>query len=506
VTAAPHSPGRSFSLRAVSLRAKLIGMVMATTLVALSLAGGALALFEFRSHRRTLADELTTVASMVGQILPAALVLRRVDTATQALHTLESHRDVVSACLYFGTGELFASYGRAGQPPACPPALAGNGAATTTEFAGDTLVLTQPIAGEDADATLRIVASMGEVQRRMRLFFLVLLLVLSGAALAALVLSSGLQRLVSTPILELASTAQQIARNYDYTLRAPQRTHDEVGAAVDAFNQMLDRIEGAVSERIKAEEALMALNTTLEERVADRTAAAEQKAAELKRSNEELERFASVASHDLQEPLRAVSSYTQLLKERLAPSMDEEMAAYLNHVIGGVGRMKVLINDLLNYSRVGRTLSRTLVDVNTVLDAALADLNTAITESGAVITRDPLPKVWANPGQLGQVLNNLVLNAIRFRGEAAPRIHISAQGQGEFWRLAVADNGIGIDAKHHDRIFIIFQRLHGRDRPGTGIGLAICRKIVELHGGKIWVESEPDKGSTFYFTMPAHGE
>jgi chemotaxis family two-component system sensor kinase Cph1 len=141
-----------------------------------------------------------------------------------------------------------------------------------------------------------------------------------------------------------------------------------------------------------------------------------------------------------------------------------------------------------------------------VLDAALADLNTAITESGAVITRDPLPKVWANPGQLGQVLNNLVLNAIRFRGEAAPRIHISAQGQGEFWRLAVGDNGIGIDAKHHDRIFIIFQRLHGRDRPGTGIGLAICRKIVELHGGKIWVESEPDKGSTFYFTMPAHGE
>jgi signal transduction histidine kinase len=492
-----------------SIRSKLIAMVMATTLVALSLAGGALAIFELRTHRRTLADELTTITDMVGQILPAALVLRRSDTATQALRTLESHRDVISACLYFEGGELFAWYvrgGGAGQPADCPRSLVGT--TGNTEFVGNTLVLTRPIAGEDTDAVLRIVASMGEVQRRVRMFGVVLLVVLSGAALAALVLSSGLQRLVSGPILELASTAQQIARNYDYTLRAPQRTDDEVGAAVDAFNQMLDRIEAAVSERVKAEEALMALNITLEERVADRTAAAEQKAAELKRSNEELERFASVASHDLQEPLRAVSSYTQLLKEHIETTgvqVDSEMKAYLDHVIGGVSRMKVLINDLLNYSRVGRTLTRTMVSVDRALDTALSDLSAAIADNGAEITRDELPRVWANPGQLGQVLSNVVLNAIRFRSEAAPRIHVSAERQGEFWRISVRDNGLGIEPKHHERIFVIFQRLHGRDRPGTGIGLAICRKIVELHGGKIGVESQLGQGATFWFTMPAEG-
>jgi signal transduction histidine kinase len=484
-----------------SIRAKLIAIVMSTTCVALILAGGALAAFQIRSHRAALERELATVADVVGQNLPAALIFEKADSAEKALHPLDSQPDVVSACLYDGAGRLFAKYIRAGYREPCParpePEIAG--------FLGQILILYHPVVvSGQSPGTLRMVASLGDLQRRIRIFGLVLLLVLSGAALAALVLSSGLQRLVSGPILELTSTAQKISQNHDYSLRAPQRTHDELGIAVDAFNQMLDRIAAAVSERKRAEEALMALNATLEERVAERTAKAEQQAAELKRSNEELERFASVASHDLQEPLRAVASYTQLLKQRFGPAIDPETELYLGHVLTGAGRMRALINDLLDYARVGRgTLSRAMVDSGAVLDGALADLSTALAESGAEVTRGPLPTLPANPGKLGQLLRNLITNAIRFKGDAPPHIDVRCERKGDVWEFAVRDNGIGIEPKHHERIFVIFQRLHGRDRPGTGIGLAICRKIVELHGGTIWVDSAPDQGSTFHFTLPA---
>jgi light-regulated signal transduction histidine kinase (bacteriophytochrome) len=262
-----------------------------------------------------------------------------------------------------------------------------------------------------------------------------------------------------------------------------------------------------VTERRRAEEQLRSLNATLEERVAERTAAAEQRAAELKRSNEELERFAYVASHDLQEPLRAVASYTQLLRQQLGDKLDADTELYLSHVLAGAARMRALINDLLDYSRVGRSaLERQLVDSAAVLDGALADLAPAMAESGAKITRGQLPQVAADPAQLGQLLRNLIVNAIRFRGDDPPVVDVRAERVGDYWQFAVRDNGIGIDPRHHERIFVLFQRLHGRERPGTGIGLAICRKIVDRHGGRIWVESEPGKGATFFFTIPVEGQ
>jgi len=483
-----------------SIRGKLMVMVMATTVVALSLTGGALTVFESRSHRRTLTSEMGAVADIVGQNVAAPLILERADSAEHALAALRSQPSVVSACLYDSGATLFAAYVRGGDRRACPV----RPSAVEAGFGGGRLVYYHsiPVTGQ-APATLRLVASLEEVQRRIRLFALVLLVVLSGAALAALLLSSWLQGLVSRPILDLAGTAQQISRNRDYTLRAPQQSHDEVGVAVEAFNQMLDRIQAAESEQKSAEQALMALNATLEQRVADRTAATEEKAAELKRSNEALERFASVASHDLQEPLRAVASYTQLLGQRLGAG-DPEIRLYVGHVLTAVARMKALITDLLDYARVGADIRPAgLVDASLALDLVLADLGPAIAESGTEVTRGPLPTVWAHPGPLRQLLGNLVTNAIRFRSGAAPRIDVSAEREGDWWRFAVRDNGIGIDPRHHQRIFVMFQRLHGADRPGTGIGLAICKKIVEMYGGRIWVESASGRGATFLFTLPA---
>jgi light-regulated signal transduction histidine kinase (bacteriophytochrome) len=261
-----------------------------------------------------------------------------------------------------------------------------------------------------------------------------------------------------------------------------------------------------VSERKYAEEELRALNVTLEVRIADRTAALEERAAELKRSNEELEAFAYVASHDLQEPLRAMASYAQLLKRQLGGKSGGDSDVYLDHLLEGATRLRTLINALLDYSRVGRrALDLRPLSLETVFETAMADLSATIADSGAEVRRGPLPVLNADPVQLGQLLRNLISNAIRFRRDESPVVEVSATLIDDHWRITVKDNGIGIDAKHFERIFIIFQRLHGRELAGTGIGLAVCKKIVERHGGQIWVESEPGRGSSFHFTLPLRG-
>jgi PAS domain S-box-containing protein len=226
---------------------------------------------------------------------------------------------------------------------------------------------------------------------------------------------------------------------------------------------------------------------------------------ELKRSNAELEQFAYVASHDLQEPLRAITGLVQLLQKHYQGKLDERADEYIVHVVEAAGRMQTLINDLLAYSRVdrrGNPFNRT--DFGKALDIALTNLQVAIQESNANITNDELPTLMADATQVSQVFQNLIGNAIKFREKGQPlRIHIGTREMENAWRFEVRDNGIGIEPQFYERIFGVFQRLHTRlDYPGTGIGLSLCKKIVERHGGHIWVESEVGRGSSFYFTIP----
>jgi len=227
-------------------------------------------------------------------------------------------------------------------------------------------------------------------------------------------------------------------------------------------------------------------------------------AAELKRSNSDLQQFAYAASHDLQEPLRTISGFVKLIEKRYKGKLDETANEFIKHTCDGVEGMRLLIKDLLVYSQVD-TKERIFEPINcsVVLEKAIHSLRSAIEESGAEVTYDPLPTVMADASQMSRLFQNLIGNAIKFHDEKPPRVHVSADREGDVWVFSVRDNGIGIDAKQRERIFVIFQRLHAREEfPGTGIGLAICKRIVERHGGRIWVESEIGNGSTFYFTIP----
>jgi light-regulated signal transduction histidine kinase (bacteriophytochrome) len=226
-------------------------------------------------------------------------------------------------------------------------------------------------------------------------------------------------------------------------------------------------------------------------------------AAELARSNAELEKFAYIASHDLQEPLRMITSYLYLLEHRYKDKLDTDAQDFINYAVDGAARMRRLIDGLLQYSRVNtQGQSFETVDCHMVLEQALANLQLTIAEEKATITHEPLPTLPGDAGQLVQLFQNLIGNALKYRGDEAPQIHILAEDQGSHWQFAVRDNGLGIDPKDADRIFELFQRLHTTQTySGTGLGLAICKKITERHGGRIWVESTPGLSSTFYFTL-----
>jgi two-component system, sensor histidine kinase and response regulator len=229
--------------------------------------------------------------------------------------------------------------------------------------------------------------------------------------------------------------------------------------------------------------------------------------AELARSNQDLEQFAYVASHDLQEPLRMVATYTQLLAERYRGKLDDNADKYIYYAVDGALRMQALVQDLLTFSRLGRQgTDLQSTDCNVVVEMAVKNLQTAIHESGAQVTHDHLPAVTADGSQLLQVFQNLIGNAIKFRGSKPPVIHVSAGKKRGEWVFSLTDNGIGIAPEHAEIVFVIFKRLHTRaEYPGSGIGLAICKKIIERQGGRIWVESQPGQGSIFKFTLPAAG-
>jgi signal transduction histidine kinase len=308
----------------------------------------------------------------------------------------------------------------------------------------------------------------------------------SALLLVALALAAwALRREVIGPIGALAGSVRRVAHgDYDLPVRTDgAREITDLGRDTEA---MRARIVEEVREVERARAEL------------------DRQAQDLQRSNAELEQFAYVASHDLQEPLRKVASFCQMLERRYAGQLDERADQYIHFAVDGARRMQDLINDLLAFSRVGRAAAvREPVDLREALARAESNLAARIEETGATVESGELPVVHGDPGLLTLVLQNLVGNAVKFHGDEPPHVRVDARREGDGWEVSVADNGIGIEPAYAERIFVIFQRLHTRaDYEGTGIGLAMCRKIVEHHGGRIWLDTEAGPGTTFRFTLP----
>jgi two-component system, sensor histidine kinase len=331
--------------------------------------------------------------------------------------------------------------------------------------------------------------SLGEGSRWLenvilRLLFIVALTVECTGLLLAITVSRGIQR----GLIEILLSSRAVAKG-DFRRRAKSYARDEIGMLANNFNTMAEELE-------RLEEENREVNNSLERKVRQRTS-------EMESKNKELEQFAYVASHDLQEPLRTISGFVELLQKEYQEKLQGNGVKYIDYLSQASDRMKTLIKDLLDYSRIGREKEAMVLDGNKLLAEVLADLGKSIKDSGAKVNAESLPSLHAYPTELKLLLQNLITNAIKFRHpDRVPDITIAVSEEYNYWGFMVGDNGIGIEPQFLERIFIIFQRLHSRTKyEGSGIGLAHCKKIVELHGGAIWAQSQPGQGSQFHFTI-----
>ncbi|HEX7306024.1 sensor histidine kinase [Lentzea sp.] len=371
--------------------------------------------------------------------------------------------------------------GQYAEPAIAGIRLSGPGSATTQDTDRGKAIFDQVRA--EVSALQNDIAELGRTARAEldHAAAVVLWLVIGmGVLLVAVIggLSLLLHRLLITPLADLAEHTRQVASgDFEHAIDAsgPRET------------VMLAEDVDAMRRRIVQElETLAAAKT------------------ELQRSNSELEQFAYVASHDLQEPLRKVASFCQLLQRRYGGQLDDRADQYIDFAVDGAKRMQGLINDLLAFSRVGRlTREQTVIDLNEVVRQVVDSFSERIEETRALVVAEDLPSVRGEATLLSAVFQNLISNALKFRGSSDPVVNIGAERDGDMWKFTVHDNGIGIEPEYADRIFVIFQRLHPKDAyPGTGIGLAMCRKIVEYHGGTIWLKTDVDSGTSFQFTLP----
>lgn len=482
--------------RDIPIRQKLLVIILATTAVTLLTSGLGIVLADSILFRGSLERDMVTFAHVIADNSVAAVAFNNPRAAAGILRTLRAKPHVLAACLYRQDGSLLARYLRAGSDARCPASPAGQ---EVSSDIGDQVVSRPVLLEGRRIGTLLVRYDLGEMSEWFRIFGVTVLLVLLLASLLGLALASKLRAAFAAPILELADTATRVSQTRDYGLRASRLSNDEVGGLVLAFNEMLAGIEfrdvelrNSLLSRDEALAHLERLNRDLNRTNED-----------LARSNQDLERFAFIASHDLQEPLRMVTLYSQMLIKKYG-QMDEQSAVYVDSIVAGTRQMRELLEDLLTYAEIAirSEPEPAPVDLNQVLAKATANLRVPIEENGAVVTADPLPTVHAYDAHMLSLFQNLIGNSIKYRAESAPRIRITATPDDGMYRFAFADNGIGIAPEYHARIFQAFKRLHGKDIPGTGIGLAICQRVVERGGGRIWVESEAGRGATFLFTIP----
>jgi signal transduction histidine kinase len=483
-------------LQRAPIRQKLMLIAILTTGGTLLLAGAAIIYFNVVRFKAEMTRDLETFADVVGQTSNAALTFGDPKTATEILAGVNPRPSIVAAALYDRQGQLFAQWtrDRVVQFPPAPPRR------DHSQFGNDFLVTFRPVAlQKERIGTVYLRRNLDELRNRIWTQALTVGVVFLASGIVALLLSSRLQLLISGPILDLAGTARAVSERRDYSIRAGKRTADELGALVDAFNDMLAQIQRRDSELQEAKEVL-------EERVEERTRELQQRNEELNQSNKELDDFAYIASHDLKEPLRGIHNFSSFLIEDYADKLDDDGRSKLETLMRLTRRMETLIDSLLQFSRLGRVdLGLDQVNLNEILAEVLDSLAISLREEQVEVkVPRPLPAVRADRARVGEIFHNLIVNAMKYNDKPEKWVEVGWRDNGAgppvFY---VRDNGIGIPEKHQDAVFRIFKRLHGRDKfgGGTGAGLTIAKKIVERHHGRIWLDSSAGNGTTFYFTL-----
>lgn len=468
------------AFRDMPIRQKLTALIIVIVASALALSAVGIIAADLYLFRGYLESDLSTFARVIAENSTASLAFEDPDSARELLNALRARQHIVSACLYRTTGSVLAQYLRPDSGGHCPTPSAHDGISSGPGrlMATRAVMLTGRPVGR-----LVILYDLDEMKERIWLYGLTVLGVIAAATLIVLLLSSKLRTMFTTPILRLADTTARVSESRDYSVRSEKLSNDEVGNLVDGFNEMLAGIQ---SRDIELRQSLDELRRSNEE---------------LARSNEDLERFAFVASHDLQEPLRMVTVYSQLLVREYGECGDA--AQYRDQIVSGTHRMRELLTDLLAYMEISSASEEyQAVDLNDVIEKVKTNLGLSIEETEAVVSAAKLPIIRAHASHWVSLFQNLIGNSLKYRSDRPPRIDVGVEDLGDAFRFSVADNGMGIEPEYHSKIFVAFKRLHGKSIPGTGIGLAICQRVVERYGGRIWVESQLGKGATFLFTFP----
>lgn len=469
------------------IRRKLMSVILMTSGAVLLLTCLAFFSYEFLTFRKTTVNQLSILGKIIASNSTAALAFDGRDEANQILAALNAEPHVVAACLYKEDGKLFAYYPKSLPPDAFPPASQKTG----YFFEKSYIVGFQPVLeGEQHLGTLYLKSNMNAIYQRFLLYGGIVILVMAVSFLLAYFLSKKLQKGISGPILSLAETAKAISDRQDYSVRASKLGIDELGALTDAFNHMLTRIEDQNLE-------ITSFNQRLEQKVDERTM-------QLEAANQELEAFSYSVSHDLRAPLRAVHGYAKILEEDYESVLDIEAKRLLTVVQDNAKKMGLLIDDLLAFSRLGRKeITKSLVDMNRLTESVISEINRNEAPKAKIILHPLLP-VTADPTLIKQVIINLLSNAVKYSfGVEAPLIEIKAFKEDKNIVFEIADNGAGFDNQYSSKLFGVFQRLHSAEEfEGTGVGLALVKRIITKHDGNVWAHGEVNKGATFYFSIP----
>lgn len=502
------SGARMVHIRDMTIRYKLISIIMAASIASLVLAGATFVGWEWHSLRRTLVRNLSTQAQIIAANSMAALAFEDAKGAEQVLEALKAEPSIVFGCVYRTNGEVLASYYRVGitasEVELTTPGKRGH------SFDDQLLTVFEPVVMDDKKIGMVCMRSdLKPLYSMLKRNTVTIVIILLFASCAAYIISAGLQGIISAPILRLASVARVVSEEKEYSVRAVKHSGDEVGTLIEAFNEMLEQIQ-------QRDAALVNANTELEKRVEERTAELNEEVMvrrkaedvfagmvrQLTRTHRELREFTRISAHDLKTPLRAIGTLSNWIAEDYAKKSDERGKETAGLLAGRAQRMSNLLDAVMRYTDISTVEpAEEEMDLGKLVEDVISDISLP---ANIEITFDnELPVVVGDRELLAQVFRNLLDNAVKYNDKPQGRIRIGCVGSDEFWQFHVSDNGSGIEKRYFEKIFGIFQMLSRRDdTEDVGIGLSIVKKIVEMYEGRVWVVSEPGRGSTFFFTWP----